>query len=288
MNRGIHLSITEPDKDDLIDTALSIAESYDQRLIQDYKIYFEYLASTYFEYKQKLKDSEYKFEKNENNNKKIREFHGTRDFYHLIKITSKLFIKNKFTKEIFDIENILNESIERNFGGLDNSIKIFKKLFKKYVPNINEINEYDVMNCIKNNIQDSTSRYLLIITKSSISHFLITLILNNLKKNHTFYYGSNFEEDNSLSYYSAKILNKIQVTMSEDKVMVLKNLTSMYPSLYDLFNQNFRKVGNSNYTRIALGDSNTQNYYVNNTFRCVILFDKNEIEDQDLTFINKF
>ena len=52
MNRGIHLSITEPDKDDLIDTALSIAESYDQRLIQDYKNYFEYLASIYFEYKQ--------------------------------------------------------------------------------------------------------------------------------------------------------------------------------------------------------------------------------------------
>ena len=76
--------------------------------------------------------------------------------------------------------------------------------------------------------------------------------------------------------------------MSENKVMVLKNLTNMYPSLYDLFNQNFRKVDNSNYTRIALGDSNTQNYYVNNTFRCVILFDKNEIEDQDLPFINKF
>ena len=171
---------------------------------------------------------------------------------------------------------------------MDNSIKIFKKLFKKYVPNINEINEYDVMNCIKNNIQDSTSRYLLIITKSSISHFLITLILNNLKKNHTFYYGSNFEEDNSLSYYSAKILNKIQVTMSEDKVMVLKNLTSMYPSLYDLFNQNFRKVGDSNYARIALGDSNTQNYFVNNNFRCVILLDKNEIDDQDPPFINRF
>ena len=49
------------------------------------------------------------------------------------------------------------------------------------------------MNCIKTNIQDSTIRYLLIITKGSITHFLIKLILNNLKKNHTFYYGSTFE-----------------------------------------------------------------------------------------------
>ena len=220
--------------------------------------------------------------------KNINEFHGTRDFYHLIKITSKLFIKRNFPKESYEIENILNESIERNFGGLDNSIKIFKKNFKKYVPNINEINEYDVMNCIKNNILDSKSRYLLIETKSSISHFLITLILDNLNKNHVFYYGSNFEEDTLQGYYSAKVLSKVQITMSMDNVMILKNLTSMYPSLYDLFNQNFRKVGKSNYARIALGDSNTQNYFVNDNFRCVILLDKNEIDKQDPPFINRF
>ena len=52
MNRGIHLSITEPDKDNWIDTVLSIAESYEQRLIQDYIISFEYLVYIYFEYKQ--------------------------------------------------------------------------------------------------------------------------------------------------------------------------------------------------------------------------------------------
>ena len=103
-------------------------------------------------------------------------------------------------------------------------------------------NKYDVMNCIKNNIQDSKSRFFLIITKYSISHFLIKLILNNSKKKHTFDNGSNFEEDNSLSYYFAKILNKNQVIMSENKVMVLKNLTNMYPSLYDLFNQNLEKL----------------------------------------------
>ncbi len=162
---------------------------------------------------------------------------------------------------------------------------MFKEIFKKYLP---KINGYGIMNCIKENILDSTSRYLLIITKSSISQFLITLILDKLKKNHVFYYGSNFEEDILEGYYSAKILNKIQVTMSSDNVMILKNLTSTYPSLYDLFNQNFRKVGYSNYARIALGDSNTQNYLVNDNFRCVVLLDKNEIDKQDPPFINRF
>ena len=290
MNRGIHLSIPEPDKEDLSETALAIAKSYDPRLIQDYKEYFEYLASTYFEYKEELKNNSYSFESgfDKERYKNIKEFHGTRDFYHLIKIASKLFIDKNFTKDNYDIENILNESIERNFGGLDNSIKIFKEIFKKYVPNVNEINEYDVMKCIKSNILDSKSRYLLIETKSSISHFLITLILDGLNKTHIFYYGSNFEEDTLQGYYSAKVLNKVQITMSKDNVMILKNLTSMYPSLYDLFNQNFRKVGESNYARIALGDSNTQNYFVNANFRCVVLLDKNEIDEQDPPFINRF
>jgi len=286
MNRGIHLSITEPDEEDLKETAFELAKSYNGRLIQDYKEYFEYLAFSYYKYKELLKTKYSEFDKE--NSKNIKEFHGTRDFYHLIKTASKLLLESNFTKEKYQIEKILMESIERNFGGLENSIKKFKEIFKEYVPNTDDISEYKVMNCITNNILDSTSRYLLIITKSSISHFLIKLILDTLKKKHTFYYGSNFEEDNLQGYYSAKILNKIQITMSNENVMILKNLTSMYPSLYDLFNQNFRKIGESNYARIALGDSNTQNYYVNNNFRCVVLLDKNEIDEQDPPFINRF
>ncbi|ORX57745.1 hypothetical protein BCR36DRAFT_318513 [Piromyces finnis] len=293
MNRGIHLSIPEPDKNDLIETALCIAKSYDIRLIHEYNQYFEYLALTYFDYKKELNKNSFKFESITNldfnsNQANKKEFHGTRDFYHLIKTASKLLVKSNFTKDTNYIESILNESIERNFGGLDFSIRIFKKLFKNYVPFINEINEYDVIQCIKDNIQDTKSRYLLIETKSSISHFLITLILDKMKKDHVFYYGSNFEEDTLNGYYSAKVLNKVQVTMSRDNVMILKNLTSMYPSLYDLFNQNFRKVGESNYARIALGNSNTQNYFVNNNFRCIVLLDKSEIDNQDPPFINRF
>ena len=286
MNRGIHLSIPEPDYEDLIETALAIAESYDIRLKSNYKEYFENLAKTYFEYKEKLSQNPHSFDNGKNKN--LKEFHGTRDFYHLIKISSNLIVKTKFTNDNLIIENILNESIERNFGGLDNSIKNFKTIFKKYYPNTNEINEYNVMNCLEKNIEDPECRYLLIVSKSSISYFLITLILDKLKKKHVFYYGSNFEEDTIKGYYSAKVLNKVQITMSNDNVMILKNLTSVYPSLYDLFNQNFRKIGESFYAKIALGDSNSQNYLVNKKFRCVILLDKNEIDEQDPPFINRF
>jgi len=300
MNRGIHLSIPEPDEEDLIETALAIAESFDIRLKQDYREYYTYLAYSYHEYKKEIQQNYSIFEtspEKENNYLKlkinnksinIKEFHGSRDFYHLIKIVSKRFIEMKYTKDRKKIEDILKESIERNFGGLSYSISIFKQFLRKYIPNINESNKYNVMKCIADNIMDSKSRYLLIETKSSISHFLISLILEQLKKNYVFYYGSHFEEDISHDYYSAKVLNKIQVSMSQNNVMILKNLTGLYPSLYDLFNQNFRKVGESNYARIALGNSNTQNYLVNNDLRCVILLDRNEISKQDPPFINRF
>ncbi len=60
----------------------------------------------------------------------------------------------------------------------------------------------------------------------------------------------------------------------------------MYPSLYYLFNLNLRKVRINNFARIALGDSNTQNYFVYDNFRTIILLDKNEIDEQDHLFIN--
>jgi hypothetical protein len=43
--------------------------------------------------------------------------------------------------------------------------------------------------------------------------------------------------------YGLKILNKIQLQMEQNKILLLSDLDAMYPSLYDLFNQNFTVVG---------------------------------------------
>jgi len=296
MNRGIYLSIPEPDEEDLISTAIAIAESYDSRLKQNYHQYLCHLANSYFEYKIQMKDFHYKFESAEhtsvldskNNVKNINEFHGTRDFYHLIKTFSKILIKKKFPSDDETILKALNRSIESNFGGLEYSVKIFKEIIQKSIPENRAVKEYNVMECIKNNIHFPKSRYLLLITNSQSNQFLISFILNKYEKNQVFYYGSKFEDDISKGHYSAKVLNKIQVTMSNDNVMVLKNLDSLYPSLYDFFNQNFRVIGESEYARIALGNSNTQNYYVNKNLKCIILLDKNNIWNQDPPFLNRF
>ena len=55
MNRGIHISISDPNQEDNIQTALAIADSYDQTLRIDYNQFFSNLALIYYQYKQYLK-----------------------------------------------------------------------------------------------------------------------------------------------------------------------------------------------------------------------------------------
>ena len=76
--------------------------------------------------------------------------------------------------------------------------------------------------------------------------------------------------------------------MEEGKVLLLKDLESIYPSLYDLFNQNFTVVSDKNFARIALGSSNNSLSFVHNDFKCIILVDENEIEKEEAPFLNRF
>ena len=97
MNRGILLSIPEMEESDLIETAKNIADSYSnskfenydkflvdlyRKKLVEYSFIIENLAKTFFKYMNYLKE---KFSKDKN-------FHGTRDFYYLIKQTSILLI----------------------------------------------------------------------------------------------------------------------------------------------------------------------------------------------------
>ena len=134
MNRGLYLSIPPPDLEDLKQTAQTIAESYSQQLANENKELFETLAITYHDYKNVLTK---KYTKKE-------EFHGTRDFYHLIKNAMRKLLQIAEKEQNMDIdehvkESIGIESLERNFGGLEfedglSSLEIVKQILqKKYV-----------------------------------------------------------------------------------------------------------------------------------------------------------
>ena len=286
MNRGMFLSIPEPCEKDTEETAFTIGKSYDENIANQYKLFFENLGKTYYKYKNELKKKEEGKE----------DFHGNRDFYHLIKNAARNIVENYRNKNIDPniLEKIAVISIERNFGGLrfssenSTSIKIIKKILKEYYPEIKPDNCYQVVKRIKENIIDLKSRYLLVISKSSISTILLSSILSDLNKDFKLYIGSQFQNDLKSEEYSLKILNKIQLHMEQGNVLILKNLESVYPALYDLFNQNFTEVSKKNYARIAIGSSTNAFSFVDNNFRCIVNVDYDQIEQEEAPFLNRF
>ena len=289
MNRGISLLIPQPDLNDLIDTAKKIAQSYDKNILERYDSFFEILSKTYYNYKDKIKNTKYE------------DFHGNRDFYHLIKIAAKKIVKyeeSKKNKKILEnkadnsyenkiIEEICISSLERNFGGFNNSINIIKDIFYSFYPNKTVKRDYNVLECIKENLEDKESRYLLLVSKSSISNYLLNLIFNKMNIKYNFYLGSKFKDEHEGEDYSVKMLNKIQLQMEAGGTLVLQNLEIIYPSLYDLFNQNFTKMGNKNYARIAFS-SNKSYSLVDNSFKVIILVEKENILKEEPPFLNRF
>ena len=290
MNRGMFLSIPEPCERDTKETAFTIGMSYDDNMAKQYKSFFEMLGLTYFKYKNFLK------EKEKINQDGKEDFHGNRDFYHLIKNSASNILKI-FRKQLIgtnDLQEIAVKSVERNFGGLKfnyedtTSIKVMKEILSEFYPGIKSDNYYKVINRIKENINDLKSRYLLVISKSSISTILLSSILSDLKKDYNLYIGSQFKNDLKSEEYSLKILNKIQLHMEQGNVLILKNLESVYPALYDLFNQNFTEVSKKNYARIAIGSSTNAFSFVDKNFRCIVNVDYDQIDHEEAPFLNRF
>ena len=87
MNRTIFLGVPPLEEKDLQDTALEISSNLDQRISIEYSNLFSNLVKTYYKYKDDIKSS------NQN------EFHGLRDFYHLIKNAMHYLLNEKNNKQ---------------------------------------------------------------------------------------------------------------------------------------------------------------------------------------------
>jgi hypothetical protein len=291
MNRGIYISIPDPDEEDMKETALTIGKSYNEILAEKYRTFFENLGKTYYEYKKYLK------EKHNLDGKE--EFHGNRDFYYLVKNAS-INLSNAYNnyhnigEETFCKIGI--DAIERNFSGIEfedngkkiTSLEVIKNIFKQLYPGCQVGREYNVTLRLLENIHDISSRYLLVISNPTISTFLLSTILSETKQNFSLFIGSEFLDDHKSEEYSLKVLNKVQLHMEQGNILILNNLESVYPNLYDLFNQNFSIVGNKNYARLAVGSTTNTFSYVNMKFRCIVNVDIEQIENEEAPFLNRF
>ena len=288
INRALNLSITDYDEKDLKDTAVYIAEALDLNLTTTYRDFFETLAMTYKNYIEKSKNE---------NIKENKDFHGNRDFYTLIKTAMRELMERK--EEINNNESkVLTEvgilSLNRNFGGLENSSlkinEIFKELYgHKYDETIDFSKGFSVLNAIRKNLLDSNSRYLMLISEGNDASDIVKYVLNSLNKNYIELVGSKYKNDIKSGQYSEEILNKIKYIMEAPNILILKDLDVVYPSLYDLFNQNFTNCGDKKFARIAFEYAKVSSQ-VNKDFHAVVIVNKRQIEQMKLDppFLNRF
>ena len=315
MNRVIYNVVQDPDKEDIIETCKEIVKSYeenDDNYTEKYGHIFLKLSEAYYKFINKKKDE----------NDKYKDFHGSRDFFNLIKSVIKDIIKNKDRIEKEENNEILNEicinNIERNFGGLQDSVSQFKSYFFEgsecYLNKDNECNKYNILKCIEDNINDESSRYLLLIIDNYFGLNLVNNILDKIydekskqneerigleligekslqklgcgdSKKIKYYTGSRYKSDQNNISYSTEILKDIKEQMDSDKVIILKDLNLIYPSLYELFNQSFEYFSGKKTVHLGSSDSLA---LVNDKFKVIVLLDKNRIENQDPPFLNRF
>ena len=290
MNRGIFISIPEADEEDTKKTAFTLAKSFNEILAKKNRLFFENLGSIYYNYKKYLREKHHLDGKED--------FHGNRDFYHFVKnCAQNMAIKydNNQDANGADIVRYGSVSIERNFAGTQyedvkkiTSVELVKNLFNNLIPMFQVKKEYDVIKRVKENINDLSSRYLLLESKSSVSTYLLSSLLNELNKKYVFYIGSKFEKDLKNEEYILKVLNKVQIYMEYGIILVMENLDSVYPAMYDLFNQNFTVVSNKQYARLAIGSTTNTYSLVNKNFRCIINVNINEMDKQEAPFLNRF
>ena len=117
--------------------------------------------------------------------------------------------------------------------------------------------------------------------------------IKNLRIEEKLLYGSELEEDQKSLLtgqgYIEDFLNKVQSYISEGSVLILKNLEKIYPSLYDLFNQNYTKIGNKYFTKISLNGTKST-CEINEKERIILLVTNVQIEEKeiDLPLLNRF
>ena len=277
MSRVIFVARSQPTLPDLKETADSIIKSF-ERYSLDVKTYTQILAETYFEFRKEF----------EHTHKKYQNFHGLRDFYSLMKETCKALIKKGLEHKSTDtISECINAAIERNFGGLPDSVSCFKRILKRRLDYL-KFTEIPVRNLIQLNFEDPEARYLMLILRGNIGSQIIADQLNMGTKKYNTIIGSQFEQDIDQDEYSAKILSTIINCLEDGVSLILQGLDTIYPSLYDLFNQNFTVISKKKSCKIALARTTNITCSVHDEFRCIVLVDEQELADQEPPFLNRF
>ena len=101
--------------------------------------------------------------------------------------------------------------------------------------------------------------------------------MKNKQRNYKELIGSKYKIDSKSGRYTEEILNKIKYIMETENVLILRDLNMVYPSLYDLFNQNFTIMGEKRFARIAFEYAKISSE-VNKKFHAIVIINKKELD----------
>ncbi len=266
MNRAIHLSRPEPTEEDLYETGHSLhyTDGGDDNSQYIGKNDLRCLAEGYFEYQAQQTHAN---------------FHGLRDYYSLIKSLKGC---NNFEQ--------INTSLQRNFGGLPGEVTNIQKIFLDKLKKLMISSAQDIIpvtKLIQANLKDPYARHLMLITNGDSAIGILKQSLAQLEKETITIFGSRFKEDLS-EEYNYRILSRIILCMEQDCILILRDLESIYGSLYDMLNQNYAVVGNRKNCRVALGAYSNPMCQVHDGFRCIVLIDQHKVDYSDPPFLNRF
>lgn len=128
----------------------------------------------------------------------------------------------------------------------------------------------------------------MLISEGNNGSDIVKYILDLIPKKYIELTGSKFNELKK-EVYLGKIINKIKDIIETDNILILRDLDIIYSFLYNLLSQNFIKVGEKRYARIASAYSNISSE-VNKDFRCIVITNKYKISNLELdtSFLNLF
>ncbi|XP_067672826.1 uncharacterized protein [Haliotis asinina] len=296
MNRAIHLSRPDMDATELYHTGLSISEATlkdgdevgsllhlndNSSSNQTDEALIKAIADAYFQYV---------------NDQRFKNFHGLRDYYSLVKYVSRKF--KTVTVEHFNDDqmkvDLVVRGLLRNFGGLSSEVQSVIAVFKEHLGVIlsngtvsDELVLPSTLELVQENIEDRSARHLLLVTRGESALSIVEDLLRQSERQHVTILGSHFDEDLN-DDYSYRILSKIILCMEQGVVLILKDLDSIYGSLYDMLNQNYSKVGLKKTCRVAHGAYSNPVCHVHEDFRCIVLVEENKLDLSDPPFLNRF
>lgn len=289
MNRAIHLSRTDMDESELYETAVSISNSFLGKetthaffgksvdmtytvSLKDIQMELKGMAKAYYQYIDQLR---------------FKNFHGLRDYYSLIKFVARIFANVGSGSTKFNKADMIADGIARNFGGLPDEIQTLYDVFQRHIPNF-KAKCTPLLELVTENIKDPIARHLMLITTGESVLGIVDQKLKEIGcERIEVILGSQFEEDMT-DDYNYRILSRIILCMEEGMILILKDLESVYGSLYDMLNQNYTIIGKKKNCRVALGPYSNPICHVADSFRCIVLTDERKLDMTDPPFLNRF